>query len=331
MRQSRAMRNPRRLPDSADDEALGPSVCLVFPCLDEQSAIGEVVRTHRQLLPEADILVVDNGSADATAQRAREAGARVVVESRRGKAIAMQLAFAVVDTDVLIMVDGDGSYPAEGARRLLEEYRRAPAGMITGIRVADEPTQSFRPMHQTGTRAFEYVLALVFGYRSRDIFSGSRLFSREFYKNVPVLSRGFELELELTVQSIDKAFRVSEITIPFTKRTEGGVPKLNGFRDGLRILKILLVLFRDYKPMAFFGAMATVAGLLGLLAGSLPVWEYYQTRIVGRVPLAFLAASLVVISILTAQIGIIIEGTLRYNREAFQIRIRQSTGPRGRG
>jgi glycosyltransferase involved in cell wall biosynthesis len=306
-------------------------VAVIIPCLNEEGAIAGVVEDFRRTLPDAEIVVVDNGSADRTAECAAQAGARVLHEPLRGKARAMVRAFTRVDADVVIMVDGDGSYPAEGARRMLERHAERPTDMLNGIRVADDSAKAFRPLHQFGTRSFEWALKLVFGYRSRDIFSGFRLFSAEFYQNVPVLSRGFELELELTIQAIDKGFAIDEVEVPFTSRAKGTVPKLNGLSDGLRILRFLVVLFRDYRPLEFFGTLAAIGGALGLLAGSLPVYEYFTTGLIGRFPLAFLAASLCVLAILTFQVGLIVQGSLRYAREAFQVRVRHAAIARLRG
>jgi glycosyltransferase involved in cell wall biosynthesis len=320
----------RVTPATVEYDTRNMRVAIIIPCLDEEAAIAPVVEDFKRTLPEAEIVVVDNGSTDRTPQQAAAAGARVLREPRRGKARAMARAFSRVDADVVIMVDGDGSYPARGAKMLLDHYRHRPSDMLTGIRVADDSAKAFRPLHQLGTRAFEWALWLAFGYRSRDIFSGLRLFSADFYQNVPVLSRGFEIELELTVQAIDKGFLMDEIEVPFTERTKGTVPKLRGVRDGVRILRFLVLLFRDYRPLWFFGRLALVVGVLGLLAGSLPIYEYIRTGLVGRFPLAFLAASLCVVAILTLQVGIIIEGSLRYQREAFQIRVRHSAIARPR-
>jgi len=298
-------------------------VCVIVPCLDEAPAIPGVVRDLMRVLPGARVVVVDNGSTDGTAAAARAAGAEVIVEPRRGKARAMLTAFARVDADVVIMIDGDGSYPAEGAALLLARHRERRCDMLTGVRVSVDPRSAFRPMHQAGTRAFELALDQVFGFRSRDLFSGLRLFSAPFYQSVPVLSRGFELELELTIQAIDKGFHVEEMEVPFTVRAEGTASKLRSIHDGLRILSFLVLLFRDYRPMRFFGAIGLAFAAAGLAAGILPVTEFIRSGTVGRFPLAFLAASLEVIAILTMQVGVIIEGTLRYAREGFQVRVRQ--------
>lgn len=302
-----------------------PTLTILIPCLNEELGVASVVREYAKAFPDAEILVVDNGSADGTAAAARSAGAHVITEKRRGKARAVATALSVIDTDLVLMVDGDGSYPTEGARLLLEEYTREPVDMITGIRSAQPDV--FRPMHQWGMSIFAGVLNFVFGFRPLDLFSGLRLFSRRFYQHVPVLSRGFELEIELTIQAIDKNFSMTEIPVPFRNRAHGSESKLETVRDGLRILRLLAVLFRDYRPLAFFGTLAGISSVLGLVAGSVPIAEYFQTGLVNHLPLAVLAASLMTLSILIGLVGLLLEVNLRYHREAYHIQIRKFRAP----
>ena len=298
------------------------SVTVLVPCLDEELAIADVVSDFRRELPDARILVVDNGSRDATGARARAAGAEVISEPRRGKGYAVVAGFTLLDEDIVIMVDGDGSYPAECARRLLDAYAVTPADMITGLRTATPTTTAFRPMHRLGSAIFARVFRLVFDHAPGDLFSGVRLFSRRFYKNVPVLFRGFELETELTVQAVEKGFRISEVEVPFRVRAAGSRSKLRTVHDGLRILRLLIVLFRDYRPLLFFGAIALVLFIAGLAAGSLPIYEYVTTRMVGRFPLAILAAGLMNLSLFTLLTGLMLESSLRHRRESYQITLR---------
>ncbi len=225
------------------------------------------------------------------------------------------------------MVDGDGSYPADGARLLLEEYLREPVDMVTGIRSAQKANEVFRPMHQWGMSVFAGVLNFVFGFKPLDLFSGLRLFSRRFYKHVPVLSRGFELEIELTIQAVDKSFAMTEIPVPFRSRAEGSESKLKTVRDGTRILRLLLVLCRDYRPLGFFGGIAALMAVFGLAAGSLPVIEYLGTGLVNRLPLAVLSASVVTLSIIISLVGLLLEANLRYHREAYHIQLRKFGAP----
>lgn len=303
-----------------------PSLAVLIPCLDEEHGIAEVIGDFRSTFPDARILVVDNGSSDSTAAVARTAGAEVWLEPRRGKGRAITTAFARLDDDVVIMVDGDGSYPAEGAIQLLETWRRDPADMVTGIRRAADGERAFRRFHRFGSSAFGAAFRLVFHYAPGDLFSGLRLFTRRFYKNVPLLFRGFELETELTVQAVDKGFRLAEVEVPFGARATGSVSKLRTVRDGLRILRLLLVLFRDYRPLAFFGAIALAFFGAGLLAGSLPVYEYYRTGMVGRFPLAILAAGLMNLSLFTLLTGVMLQSSLRHRRESYQVALRNLRG-----
>ena len=304
-----------------------PSLTILIPCLNEEVGVASVVREYATAFPQADILVVDNGSEDGTAAAARAAGATLLTERRRGKARAVATALATIDTDLVLMVDGDGSYPAEGAKSLVEEYLREPADMITGIRSAQNATRIFRPMHQWGMSIFAAVLNLVFRFKPLDLFSGLRLFSRRFYQHVPVLSRGFELEIELTIQAVDKSFSMTEIPVPFRSRTNGSESKLRTMRDGLRILRLLLVLFRDYRPLAFFGTIGGIIAAAGLAAGSAPILEYFRTGLVNRLPLAVLAASLMTLSIFVGLAGVLLEVNLRYHREAYHIQIRKFRAP----
>ena len=304
-----------------------PSLTILIPCLNEALGIGAVVREYATAFPRATVLVVDNGSEDETAATARAAGAQVITERRRGKATAVATALAAIDTELVLMVDGDGSYPADGARLLIEQYLREPVDMITGIRSAQQATQAFRPLHQWGMSIFASVLNSVFRFKPLDLFSGLRLFSRRFYKHVPVLSRGFELEIELTIQAVDKGFAQTEIPVPFRSRAQGSESKLKTIADGLRIFRLLVVLFRDYRPLTFFGHLAAIAALLGLSVGSIPVAEYFTTGLVNHLPLAVLAASLVTLSIMIGLVGLLLEANLRYHREAYHIQLRKYGAP----
>jgi glycosyltransferase involved in cell wall biosynthesis len=303
------------------------TLTVLIPCLNEELGVASVIGEYVNAFAHAEILVVDNGSEDETANIARASGAIVITEKRRGKARAVATALAMIDTDLVLMVDGDGSYPAEGARLLVEEYLREPVDMITGIRSAQNASHVFRPMHQWGMSIFAGVLNWVFRFKPLDLFSGLRLFSRRFYQHVPVLSRGFELEIELTIQAVDKSFSMTEIPVPFRSRTHGSESKLKTVRDGVHILRLLAVLFRDYRPFAFFGTISALIAATGLTAGSVPITEYFHTGLVNRVPLAVLAASLMTLSILIGLVGVVLEANLRYHREAYHIQLRKYRAP----
>jgi glycosyltransferase involved in cell wall biosynthesis len=304
-----------------------PSLTVLIPCLNEEAGVGSVVREYATAFPQADIVVVDNGSDDGTAAIAKAAGAAVISEKRRGKARAVATALSAIDTELVLIIDGDGSYPAEGGKLLLREYSREPADMITGIRSAQDALDVFRPMHQWGMSVFAAVLNLVFRFKPLDLFSGLRLFSRRFYQHVPVLSRGFELEIEIIIQAIDKEFSMTEVPVPFRNRADGSESKLKTVRDGLRILRLLVVLFRDYRPLAFFGAISAIIAAFGMAAGSAPIAEYFHTGLVNRLPMAVLAASLMTLSILIGLVGLLLQANLRYHREAYHIQLRKFRAP----
>lgn len=300
------------------------SCCVLIPCLNEEEAIAQVVTDVRRHVPQARILVVDNGSTDATAARAREVGVEVLVEARRGKARAVLRGLEQVDESLLILIDGDGSYPAEGIPLLLQAHERSGSDMLVGVRrPAQGHEKAFRPLHQLGGAAFAAVLHLIFGWKPRDIFSGLRLLTRRFYKNAAILGYGFELEIELTVQSLAKDFRLEEVDVPFHVRLGQGVSKLKTVRDGLRILRLMLLLFRDYKPFVFFTVVSVVLAACGLLAGFLPIYEYVITGLVLRLPLAVLAVGFINLSSLTFLTGVMLESNLRHHREVFQINLRR--------
>ena len=304
-----------------------PSVCVLIPCLNEAPSIGQVIREFRDVFPRARILVIDNGSTDATGRIAGDGGADVLFEPRPGKARAVASALAVVDEDVVIMVDGDASYPAEGARRLYAEFLRRPADMLTGVRgVASAGESPFRPFHQLGAQAFALVIRMVFAHTPGDLFSGLRLFSKRFYRNVPILFRGFELETELTIQAIDKGFDLAEVPVPFRERAAGTASKLRTVRDGARIVRLITVLFRDYRPLLFFSLVALLFFVAGLWAGAYPIRDYVRTSRVDHFPLAILAAGLMNLALFCLLTGVVLESGLRRAREAYQIELRNFRG-----
>ena len=301
------------------------TLAVLIPCLNEENGIASVVSEYRRTFPEARILVVDNGSTDGTASVALAAGAEVIREERRGKARAVATALDLFDEDLVLMVDGDGTYPAEGARLLFPLCEQG-IDMATGLRSprADHPV--FRRFHRGGSALFHAAMHFVFGYTPGDLFSGLRLFSRRFYKNVPILFRGFELETELTIQAVEKGFRVAEVPVPYRERAEGTASKLRTVRDGIRILRLILVLFRDYRPFEFFGLVSALFFTAGLAAGFLPVSEYFRTHLVGRFPLAILAAALMNLALFSLLTGVTLESGLRHRREAWQIQLRNFRG-----
>ncbi|MFQ5650640.1 MAG: glycosyltransferase [bacterium] len=239
---------------------------IAIPCYNEEATVVKVVSDFREAIPNADIVVYDNNSSDATAERALQAGARVARVNQQGKGHVVEAIFETTDADVVIMVDGDDTYEAQDVVKLIEELEEDGADMVIGTRLQNG-TGEFRPMHYFGNRLLTRTLNLIFGTRHRDILSGYRAFSRRFIENVPVLSNGFEVETELMVQALENGMGVAEIPIRFRDRPEGSVSKLRTIRDGYRIIVMMVTLFRDHRPLFAF----SIAGLVSALAGA-PLW-----------------------------------------------------------
>lgn len=298
------------------------SVAVIIPCLNDQGDIGAVVQSFRELTPTPRVIVVDNCSTKETIDRARAAGAEVIVERRRGKAQAIISALPQVDSDVLILAPSDGSYPAEGARRMLEFYGWEKPDMIIGL-----------PNTPSGQRDFRHkVVNFAFNHEPEGLTSELRLLSRFFYKNIPILLRSYSLEIELTVQALDKHFRMATVPVPYnppkvvakppTRSTTGRLVEMIGF---------FLSVLRDYKPMLLFGGVALIFALAGLTVGSVPIYEYFSSGVITRLLLPVLAASLMIIAFFTLQIGVVLESSLRYRRETYQTQLRRQFEPPGGG
>jgi glycosyltransferase involved in cell wall biosynthesis len=267
-------------------------VAVVIPCHDEEVAVGKVVADFRRELPHARIVVVDNASRDRTRDRAREAGAEVLTETRKGKGFALLRGFSVVpDADLVVMVDGDDTYPAEEVRTLIEAAEGG-ADMVIGTRLSSFDAKAYRPGHTLGNRIFVVLVRVLFGVRTQDLFSGYRVLSRRFLDASPLIAQGFEIETELSLQALSGKFPVAEVPIHYRARPENSVSKLRTYRDGYRILIALLTFFRDYRPLTFFGALGLLFVLLGVVAGGIVVTQYLETGQVYRVPLAVLSVGL---------------------------------------
>jgi len=294
----------------------GAGVAVVIPCHNEALSIGKVVADFRAALPAARILVVDNASTDATAAEAREAGAEVLAENRPGKGFALQTGFrAARGCDYLVMVDGDDTYPAEDAEKLLAAARSG-ADMVVGTRLETPAAGAFPEGHSFGNRLFITLVRLLFGIRTRDLFSGYRVLTRRFLDERPLIARGFEIEAELSLQALAGAFPVAEVPVAYRPRREGSVSKLRTVRDGYRILLAIVAFFRDYRPLTFFGLAGLVFLILSLAGGGVVVAQYLETGQVLRLPLAVLAAALFLLAALSFACGVLLSSI---NRRAAEI------------
>jgi len=296
-------------------------IAVVIPCYNEEQTIAGVVRDFQSSLPEATIYVFDNASLDRTAEKAAEAGAVVVHSMNRGKGAVIQHIFREVDADWYMMVDGDSTYDASRASDLLLAARESDVDMVIGRRVTppSELGQAYRPMHQFGNRLVCGLIQWAFGQKVGDIFSGYRVFSRNFAKTVPLSAKGFDIELEMTLQALSKGYALAEVEVAYSSRPEGSLSKLDTYTDGAIVLLAFVRIFRDYRPGLFFASLGAFLALLSLTAGFLPVMEYWQHQYVYRVPLALLATGFAVLSALSFSIGLILQTQLRYHNETYRL------------
>src|SRR5437764_5959174 len=240
-----------------------PRVAVLVPCFNEEAAVATVVADFRNALPSAEIYVYDNNSSDRTKAVALEAGAEVRSERRQGKGHVVRRMFADIDADIYALVDGDATYDAARAPRMIDVLLSEHLDMVVGLRV-DQAAAAYRRGHRTGNRMLTSFLSSVFGQAFKDILSGYRVFSRRFVKSIPVLSDGFEIETELSVHALELALPAVEIETPYYARPEGSFSKLNTWRDGFRILGTILKLYRSEKPLRFFTAIGIFLVLVSI-------------------------------------------------------------------
>lgn len=298
----------------------GKSITVLIPCLNEEVAIGKVVRDFRKYLPEARVVVYDNDSTDKTAQVARDAGAEVVCETQRGKGNVVRSMFEQTDADIFVLVDGDDTYPAEEVRKLITPVAEGKADMVVGDRLSSSYfSENKRPFHNMGNRLVRSLVNRLFKRRLADIMSGYRVMSRRFVKNFPVISSGFEIETEMTVFALERHFKVKEIPVAYKNRPEGSVSKLNTVFDGVRVLKTVMMLFRDYRPFAFFSTLAFVAACVGLGLFVPVLVEYWKTGLVPRFPTLIVACFIILVSILLFFVGLLLDVIKRNNDRTYHM------------
>ncbi len=293
-------------------------VAVLIPCFNEEVTIGKVVTDFRNVLPEAKIYIYDNNSSDNTAKIAREMGAIVISAPRQGKGNVVKQMFDEVDADIYLMVDGDDTYPGASAPALIAEFRKGGADIIVGARVPSGE-RSFRRFHRFGNRLITGLISRLFSVKVTDVMSGYRVFSKPYVKSIPLRSKGFEIETEMTLQASAKNFVIREIPIQYGERPEGSRSKLNTFSDGFVILKAILMIFKDFKPLIFFTVLGTVLFLITIAAGVLPILDYIRMRYVFHVPLAILATGTGILSLLSFGIGLILDTLSRYHDENFDL------------
>jgi glycosyltransferase involved in cell wall biosynthesis len=289
-------------------------IAVLLPCYNEEAAIAQTVAGFRAALPEAAIYVYDNNSADRTREVAAAAGAIVRSEKMQGKGHVVRRMFADVEADIYVMADGDATYDASAAPGLVAKLIDEQLDMVVGARKS-EVEEAYRRGHVLGNKVFTGLLSSLFGRSFSDIFSGYRIFSRRFAKSFPALSRGFETETEISVHALELAIPVGEVVTAYGARPEGSQSKLSTYRDGWRILKTILHLYRIERPVLFYGSFALLLGLLALILAVPLAITYFRTGLVPRLPTAILVTGLMILAFLSFFCGLILDTVVRGRRE----------------
>ncbi len=278
-------------------------IAVLIPCYNEETTIGDVVGEFRSQLPDAEIYVYDNNSTDNTKNVASDAGAIVRSETRQGKGNVVSSMFGEIEADIYVMVDGDGTYPSDRVQDLIAPILSDEADMVCGSRLHQKSESNFKRLNYWGNKLFLYVLNSLFHVQITDILSGYRAFNRRVVKNIPILSRGFDIETELTLKVIERNYRIVEIPVNLTPRPEGSTSKIKIVSDGVLILNTIFALLRDYKPFTAFGAFGLFLMLMGLIPGVVVISEFLATGLVLHIPSAILAVGLELSGLLTILVG----------------------------
>ncbi|MCI9452607.1 MAG: glycosyltransferase [Dorea sp.] len=299
-------------------------IAVLIPCYNESITIRKVVEDYKKALPEATIYVYDNNSNDGTDEIAKEAGAIVKYEYRQGKGNVIRSMFRNIEAECYLMIDGDDTYPAEDAQRMIDLVLDKGVDMVIGDRLSSTYfTENKRPFHNLGNRVVRWAINRLFKSDIKDIMTGYRAFSRMFVKSFPILSKGFEIETEMTIHALDKNFLLEEIPISYRDRPEGSESKLNTVSDGVKVLKTIVTLFRDYKPLLFFSISST-ALIICSIALFIPIlFEYFSTGLVLRFPTLIVSGVLLTIGILLWICGLILHVTVKKHRQLYELFLNQ--------
>jgi glycosyltransferase involved in cell wall biosynthesis len=289
-------------------------IAVLVPCYNEAVAVAKVVKDFRAALPDATIFVFDNNSTDNTAQAARAAGAEVFQENHQGKGFVVRRMFTDIEADIYVLVDGDATYDAPSASAMIERLLTDRLDMVVANRI-DSEQAAYRAGHRAGNRLLTGFVAWVFGPAFTDMLSGYRVFSRRFVKSFPVLSGGFEIETELTIHALELGLPAAEIDTPYYARPQGSASKLNTYRDGFRILRTILALYRAERPLTFFALIGVVLAIVSIVL-AIPIFvTYVETGLVPRLPTAILSMGLMMLASLSAGIGLVLDTVTRGRRE----------------
>ena len=298
-------------------------IAILIPCYNEEITVAKVITDFKKELPDALIYVYNNNSTDNTLQIAYENGAIVKNEYRQGKGNVVRNMFRDIDADVYVLVDGDNTYPANMVHQLIKPILMETADMVVGDRISNGTykKQNKRLFHDFGNGMVKYTINRLFKTNLKDVMSGYRAFSRTFVKNIPILSKGFEVETEITLHALDKRFIIKEIPIEYKDRPNKSKSKLNTFTDGYKVIKTIIKMLKDYKPLKFFLSIAIIFFVLGLIIGIPVIYEYILTRYITKVPSAVLSTGLMIFSVIIAQCGVILDTVVKDDKEKYEIEL----------
>lgn len=306
-------------------------IAVLIPCYNEAKTVAKVVKDYKKALPEATIYVYDNNSSDGTDKLAKKAGAVVRYEYKQGKGNVVRSMFRQIDAECYLMIDGDDTYPAENAREMCDIILNHEADMVIGDRLSSTYfKENKRPFHNLGNVMVRSAINMLFHTHVKDIMTGYRAFSKEFVKGFPVLSKGFEIETEMTIHAVDKNYKLREIPVNYKDRPEGSVSKLNTYKDGAKVLKTIAVLFKEYKPASFFNIFAFIFLALALGFGIPVVVEYYKTGLVPRFPTLIVACIFLIIALLQWITGVILQVIVKKHKQLYEILMNMMNNNEGR-
>lgn len=296
---------------------------VLIPCYNEEVTIEKVIKDFKKELPEADIYVYDNNSKDKTAEIARKNGAIVKHEYRQGKGNVVRSMFRDIDADIYVMVDGDDTYPAEEVHKLIEPIIDGEADMVIGDRLTNGTYQkeNKRHFHEFGNNLVKKAINVAFKTNLKDIMTGYRVFNKMFVKTMPVMSPKFEIETEMSLHALDKKFIIKEIPIVYRDRPEGSESKLNTVSDGIKVVKTIVKMFKDFRPRQFFWIISLIFILIGLIVGVPVIIEFAKTGYITKLPSAVLATGIMIFAIIIAQCGVILDTVVKQNREKYELEL----------
>lgn len=309
--------------DQSENVKYGEGVAILIPCFNEEMTIGKVVDDFKKAMPSAKIYVYDNNSTDDTLKIAREHGAIVKSESRQGKGNVVRQMFRDIEADYYVMVDGDDTYPAEAAFSLVEPLLGGQADMSVGDRLSNGTygEENDRAFHGFGNNLVRWLIKLIYGYSFNDVMTGYRAMTRAFVKTMPVMSEGFQIETELSIHAVDKRCRIAEVPITYRDRPEGSESKLSTFSDGAKVILAITSLFKENRPLAFFGWISLILLVIGLILGIPVIAEFRQTGLVERFPTAMLSMGIIICSILSFTSGLILDNVAKNNRKLWELEV----------